>query len=74
MACMCMHGLHGREREREKNRRNREILYVQGLCGCFAHTAEFTEEFTPWKTNMDPENNWLVEENTLSGSHCQGLC
>ena len=22
---------------------------------------------TPWKTNMDPENHWLVEENTLPG-------
>ena len=29
---------------------------------------------TPWKTNMDPENHWLVEENTLPGGHCQGLC
>ena len=23
---------------------------------------------TPWKTNMDPENHWFVEENSLSGS------
>ena len=22
----------------------------------------------PWKTNMDPENHWLVEENSLSGA------
>ena len=22
---------------------------------------------TPWKTDMDPENRWLVEENTLPG-------
>ena len=22
---------------------------------------------TPWKTNMDPENHWLVEENHLPG-------
>ena len=29
---------------------------------------------TPWKTNMDPENHWLVEENTLPAGHCQGLC
>ena len=27
--------------------------------------------FTPWKTNMDSENHWLVEENTLPGGHCQ---
>ena len=30
-------------------------------------------EGTPWKTSMDPENHWLVEENTLPGGHCQGL-
>ena len=29
---------------------------------------------TPWKTIMDPENHWLVEENTLPWGHCQGLC
>ena len=29
---------------------------------------------TPPKTNMDPENHWLVEENNLPGYHCQGLC
>ena len=22
---------------------------------------------TPWKTNIDPENHWLVEANTLPG-------
>ena len=29
---------------------------------------------TPWKTNMEPENPWLVEENSLPWDHCQGLC
>ena len=24
-------------------------------------------QFTPWKTNVDPENHWLVEENNLPG-------
>ena len=28
---------------------------------------------TPWKTNMDPENHWLVEENNFPRGHCQGL-
>ena len=32
------------------------------------------QKITPWKTNMDPENHWLVEQNTLPGGHCQGLC
>ena len=26
----------------------------------------------PWKTYMDPENHWFVEENSLSGCHSQG--
>ena len=31
--------------------------------------------FTPWKTNMDPENHWLVENNILPGGPGrQGLC
>ena len=29
---------------------------------------------TPWKTHMDPENHWLVEENNLPGGHDHGLC
>ena len=24
--------------------------------------------YTPWKTNMDPENHWLEEENNLPGA------
>ena len=31
-------------------------------------------EYTPWKTNIDPENHWLVEEHILPGGHCQGPC
>ena len=30
--------------------------------------------YISWKTNMEPENPWLVEENSLSWDHCQGLC
>ena len=29
---------------------------------------------TPWKINMEPENRWFVEENSLSRSHSQGPC
>ena len=29
-------------------------------------------EGTNWKTIMDPENHWLVEENSLPWGHCQG--
>ena len=29
---------------------------------------------TLWKTNMEPENPWLVEESSLPWDHCQGLC
>ena len=31
--------------------------------------------YTPWKTNMEPDNPWLVEENQSSmGPGRQGLC
>ena len=28
--------------------------------------------YTPWKTNMEPDNPWLVEVNSLPWDHCQG--
>ena len=30
-------------------------------------TRVTAQSITPWKTNMDPEKHWLVEENTLPG-------
>ena len=38
-----------------------DVHYLRGK----ANLSTVTLHGTPWKTNMDPENHWLVEENTL---------
>ena len=45
--------------------------------GCEDYTLEYTLEAwrTNWKTLRDPENHWLVEENTWTqGATDPGLC
>ena len=38
--------------------------------GTICKGIAWTSEFTPLKINMEPQNNWLVEEIHLPGDHC----
>ena len=49
-------------------------LYIYLYLYLLLYTYITITVYTPWKTNMEPDNPWLVEENSLPWDHCQGLC